>query len=62
MLDRLIAMTGLKVKVSHEPARKQAGVPKIFGSHAKLTKASGWRPRISLEDSLRDTLAWYDSL
>lgn len=61
-LDGLIALTGLEVELVSTSGRKASGVPKIFGSHAKLTRESGWRPQISLENSLRDTLRWYQSL
>ncbi len=62
MLDRLVSMTGLSVEIRRESGRKLAGVPKIFGSHAKLTRECGWRPRVPLEASLRDTLAWCGAL
>lgn len=32
---------------------------KIIGSHAKLTKATGWQPKISLEQSLTDLLDYW---
>lgn len=43
-----------------DPARSRAGeVRGIRGSHARLTRETGWRPRITLDASLRDTLAWH---
>jgi len=36
-------------------------VMEIRGSHAKLTEATGWEPEISLERTLADTLAWWES-
>jgi GDP-4-dehydro-6-deoxy-D-mannose reductase len=62
LLEQLIALTGLDIELVPTSGRKAAGVPKIFGSHAKLTRETGWRPLVSLEESLRDTLAWYRSL
>lgn len=62
LLDRLIALTGREVAVAPTPGRKAAGVPKIFGSADKLRRASGWRPRVSLDASLRDTLEWLRAL
>lgn len=59
MLRRLIALSGLEVKVQESAARKSGGVPRSYGSRRKLTRASGWKPRLSLDESLRDTLQWY---
>jgi len=36
-------------------------VMEIRGSHAKLTRTTGWEPEIPLERTLADTLAWWES-
>jgi GDP-4-dehydro-6-deoxy-D-mannose reductase len=34
-------------------------VMEIRGSHDKLTDATGWKPEIALDETLRDTLEWW---
>jgi GDP-4-dehydro-6-deoxy-D-mannose reductase len=58
MLDRLLALAGLKAAVRQGAVRPNSGVARIYGSRKKLTRLSGWRPIIPLETSLQDTLAW----
>jgi nucleoside-diphosphate-sugar epimerase len=32
----------------------------LAGSHERLTAATGWRPAIPLEQTLRDTIEWWE--
>ncbi len=51
-----------RVPVRHEvdPERLRANdVGGIRGSHDRLTAATGWQPQIPLEQTVRDTLAWW---
>ncbi|MBI5625078.1 MAG: NAD-dependent epimerase/dehydratase family protein [Elusimicrobia bacterium] len=57
ILDRLIAASGLRIVVGRDPARRRpVDVPRLAGSHARLTALNGWKPRIPLVRSLADTL------
>ena len=50
----------VKVEAQHDTARAAAvNVPRIVGSAAKLTAATGWKPQIRLSETLSDTLASY---
>lgn len=60
ILDRLIAESGVDVRVVEDPARlRPSKMPLIKGSFEKLRKDLGWEPEIPIETSLRDTLAWW---
>ena len=51
-----------KMKIRHEidPQRNRpSDTPVLYGSHAKLTQATGWKPEIPLEQTLSDLLDWY---
>jgi GDP-4-dehydro-6-deoxy-D-mannose reductase len=59
VLDRLLALTGLKVEVRQRPELVRPTDPAHIGVDAgKLRRATGWSPRYSLDDSLTDTLAY----
>lgn len=59
LLDRLIELSGLSVEVRQVAGRRQNGdAPCIVGDPSKLSRATGWKPRLTLDDSLSDTLAW----
>jgi GDP-4-dehydro-6-deoxy-D-mannose reductase len=51
-----------RIPVRHEvdPARLRAHDARTMrGSHARLSEATGWRPEIPLEQTVRDTLGWW---
>lgn len=57
VLDRLLQLSGAKAEVRPDPRRRRAAdVPFIVGDAGKLRRAAGWEPRVSLDESLRDTL------
>lgn len=63
MLDRLIALARVDIRVRIDRARFQASdLPVMIGSHRRLTADASWRPDVSLDSSLRDTLDWYRAL
>ena len=60
LLDALLAMAGVPIEVRVDPARlRPSSIPRAAGSHAALTAATGWRPRVALEDTLADLLAYW---
>lgn len=62
VLRRIFAAARVPLKAVRDPRRLRAAeVRGIRGSHARLTRATGWRPRIPLSKSLADTLAWHRS-
>ncbi len=51
-----------RIPVHHEvdPARLRAHDARdMCGSHDRLTAATGWKPEISLDQTVRDTLDWW---
>jgi GDP-4-dehydro-6-deoxy-D-mannose reductase len=53
----LLNMTSVPVSVEHDPDRiRPADIPVQCGDASRLRAATGWRPRIPLEQTLSDTL------
>ena len=56
--DGLVAHSkskGLKAKPD-EAKMRPVDVPDIYGNHSKLTRDTGWEPKIKLEQSLSEAL------
>jgi GDP-4-dehydro-6-deoxy-D-mannose reductase len=58
ILDGLLAHSESKTikAMTDEKKMRPVDVPDIYGDHAKLTKDTGWEPKINLEQSLREAL------
>lgn len=53
------------VSIEHriDPSRgRPADIQDISGSHEKITRETGWKPEIPLEQTLSDLLDWYRSM
>ena len=60
ILDKLIALTGVKIEVRPDPERLRANdAPRIVGDASKFRLATGWRPEIPLDDTLWDLLEYW---
>lgn len=60
ILAALAQESPLDVKHETDPARlRKHEVMDIRGSHDKLTKATGWKPEIAFEQTIKDTLDWW---
>lgn len=62
-LVELLAEVIAPIRVRHtvDPARVRAHeVMDLRGSHARLTEATGWEPSIPLEQTMRDTVEWWE--
>jgi GDP-4-dehydro-6-deoxy-D-mannose reductase len=60
ILTGLAAHSPLEIERRTDTARlRDNEVMEIRGSHASLTKATGWRPEIGLSDTLHDSLDWW---
>ncbi len=60
VLDRLIEMSGQKVEVKQDPARlRPSDVPVLLGDASKFTKATGWKPEIAYDQTLKDMLDYW---
>ena len=61
ILDRLIEMSGLDIQIEPDPARQRpSDLPRIAGSSAALQAATGWAPTRTLDQTLRETLAYFE--
>jgi GDP-4-dehydro-6-deoxy-D-mannose reductase len=57
LLDLLLADSGAKVEVRVDKDRlRPSDVPALVGDPRRLREATGWEPRVPLEESLRDLL------
>jgi nucleoside-diphosphate-sugar epimerase len=56
VVETLISLTRRSVVVRKDKSRGNPAVPRLVGDPRKLRAATGWKPEIALEDSLRDTL------
>ena len=60
ILDTLVELSGVDVKVEVDPERlRPVDVPLIYGSFEKLRAATGWEPKIPIEQTLHDLLEWW---
>ncbi|MCI0396063.1 MAG: GDP-mannose 4,6-dehydratase [Chloroflexi bacterium] len=58
ILDALIELSGLDVTITRDPERmRPSETPRLLGSYTKIERDTGWRPEISLRQSLADALA-----
>jgi GDP-4-dehydro-6-deoxy-D-mannose reductase len=61
ILDRLIALSGLRVEIVTDPLRLRSDdVDDVVGDSTRLRRLTDWSPRLSLETSLSDI--WHDAI
>jgi GDP-4-dehydro-6-deoxy-D-mannose reductase len=57
ILNGLLKPMDIKPKIVNDPERmRPADIAAIYGNHDKLTKHTGWKPSISIDDTLRDVV------
>ena len=60
LVDLVRARARVPVAIELDPARMRAAdVPRLWGSHDRLTRATAWAPAIALEQTVDDLLAWW---
>lgn len=60
VLEILRGLAGTPIAVEADPTRgRSEDVPVLVGSFGKLEAATGWRPTIPLERTLKDLLDWW---
>jgi GDP-4-dehydro-6-deoxy-D-mannose reductase len=60
VLDSLLAITKVKIRVETDPARlRPSDVMLLLGDCSKFRADTGWKPTISFDQTLRDTLAYW---
>ena len=58
VLQRLIALTGVQVEIKADPSRFRRADAAACLDAGKLRRETGWAPRHSLDETLRDTLGY----
>jgi GDP-4-dehydro-6-deoxy-D-mannose reductase len=60
LLETLLAMSEIPIIVEQDPERiRPTDVPVIVGDCTKIREQTGWRPKISFEQSLQDVLDYW---
>jgi GDP-4-dehydro-6-deoxy-D-mannose reductase len=61
MLDHLLSLSSVKgIKIEQDPKRmRPSDVPILLGDNSKFVKATGWKPKIKFEQTLKDTLEYW---
>lgn len=60
LVDLFRARARVPVTIEQDPSKmRPSDVPRLCGSHARLTAETGWMPRIPLEQTVDDLLAWW---
>jgi GDP-4-dehydro-6-deoxy-D-mannose reductase len=60
ILDTLLEDAGIAIEVRQDPSRlRPTRMPVVVGSHAKLSKATNWKPGYTLRETVHDTLQYW---
>lgn len=63
ILERILALSTVSIEVKTDPARlRPVDVPIIEPDVTKIYKATGWKPEISIDTTLKETLEYWRSL
>jgi GDP-4-dehydro-6-deoxy-D-mannose reductase len=58
LLNTLLRFSSKKIKVKKKSKRRPNEIPVLLGDHSKI-KAMGWKPRIAVDKTLKDTLNFW---
>lgn len=60
LLNTLLSYAQVKIRIERDPDRyRPVDVPIVYGSSEKFHLLTGWEPQIPFEQTLRDTLAYW---
>jgi GDP-4-dehydro-6-deoxy-D-mannose reductase len=60
IVEDLVALAGVRVRLETDPARvRSIDNPILVGDASKLHALTGWKPRISFDQMLRDLLDYW---
>ena len=59
IISKIIELTGSKIKPDFNLPYRPAEAMRSFCSNEKAKKLLGWEPKYSLENGLKETIAWY---
>lgn len=61
LLDRLCSLAGVEVEVRVDPERlRPVDMPELRGDASKLEAATGWKPTVAIDDTLRSLLEYWE--
>ncbi len=61
LLDMMCKISGVKVEIIPDPERQRSNdISEITGSSIRLQRATGWKPRIALEQTVRDLIEYWE--
>jgi GDP-4-dehydro-6-deoxy-D-mannose reductase len=61
LLDRLCSLSGVEVEVRVDPERlRPVDMPELLGDASKLEAATGWKPTVAIDDTLRSLLEYWE--
>lgn len=60
MLDLLLSYSNVKIKIEEDPSRlRPSDVEILLGDYTKFQEATGWRPEIPFETTMKDLLQYW---
>ena len=60
ILELLLSLSASVIRVERDPERQRpTDIPVLVGDNTRLREETGWEPRISLKETLRDTLNYW---
>lgn len=60
LVELFRARAQVPITIEQDPARmRPSDVPVLYGSHARLTRDTGWTPQVSLEETVSALLDWW---
>lgn len=59
LLDTLLRFSSQRIKVTKRNKGRPSEIPILLGDNSKIAKDVGWRPRISIHETLKDTLNFW---
>jgi GDP-4-dehydro-6-deoxy-D-mannose reductase len=60
MLAKLMDIAGVKIEITQDPARlRSTDVPLVVGDSSKFRRATGWKPQIPFDQTLRDLFEYW---
>lgn len=60
IIKTLVEYSSKKITITQDPALyRNDDIPRLVGNNTKLHKATGWKPRIAFEKTLKDLLEFY---
>ena len=63
VLNILLSLSSANIIVEKDPSLvRPADIPELLCNYSKLHQVTGWRPEITLEDSLKDTLDYWRNI